>query len=136
MKKSKQSNNPFKQELGAGAQESTDTQVVLFSFEKMAASTGYSVSCCEDHHLSALMKKLFQLRATVWRDLKNTHRHGIGTEKIASTAIKPSLPRGISPDTTLLALRYSGRNPVVGYREGRYFHVLFIDHNFSVYSHG
>ena len=135
VKRRRKSASPFQQRVGAGASENTDTQSVLFTFEKMVGGTGYSVGCCQDRDLAALLKKIFDLRSTVWRDLKQAPRHGIGTEKIDTAAINPPLPRALPEDAILLAMRFSGRKPVVGYREGRYFHLLYIDHNFSVYDH-
>ena len=102
----------------------------------MQDRTGFSVNCCDKNERSALAKKLFQLSQTIWREIRNAPRHGIGTETIDRASIKPALPFSIPEDTAILALRYNGKKPMIGYRQDRIFYVLFLDHNFSVYSHG
>lgn len=59
----------------------------------------------------------------------------LGAEKIARSAIRAPIPAGITEDVTFLAIRYHGMRPILGYRDGRTFHLLFIDHSFSVYDH-
>ncbi|WP_428528780.1 hypothetical protein [Roseibium sp.] len=72
---------PFKKEkIGAGAKENPDTQPPLFSFEKMALNTGYSVDCCDTDNQAALSKRLFKLSQMKWRDIRQAPRHGLGTE--------------------------------------------------------
>jgi len=83
-----------------------------------------------------MAKRLFLLSQTVWREIRNAPKHGIGSETINRAAIKPSLPKTIPDDTAIIALRYNGKKPMVGYRQGRIFYVLFLDHDFSVYNHG
>lgn len=107
----------------------------IFSFEKMADKSGYSVNCCGDEDLIALAKRMFHLSRTPWRDIVHGRRHGTGTEKIDRNSINPAIPAGVTKDTTFLALRFNGKKPIVGFREGRVFHVLFIDKDFSVYAH-
>jgi hypothetical protein len=108
----------------------------IFSFEYMRDRSGYSIGCCDDNERSALVKRLFLLSGKTWREIREAPRHGIGTEKIARKAIKPPLPASVTEDVTIVALRYNGRKPMIGYRADRVFHVLFVDHNFSVYDHG
>lgn len=70
-----------------------------------------------------------------WNDLKLTHRHGLGSEKIPADQIKstiPSIARGVS---FFLAFRFHGKCPMVGVQSGRVFHVLWLDRDFSLYKH-
>lgn len=135
-KKRRDNSNPFAGKLGASKQTDTNMMPPIFSFEKMMDGTGYSVNCCDIDHQAALSKRLFLLSRHTWREIVQAHRHGIGTEKISRRAIKTAIPASITDDVTFLALRYKGKNPIVGYRDGRTFHVLFIDNDFTVYSHG
>ena len=70
-----------------------------------------------------------------WNDIINAPRHGLGQEKIAQNAIKAPLPSHITPDTQLIALRFAGKAPMIGRRDGRIFIIYWLDHNFSLYKH-
>jgi hypothetical protein len=71
-----------------------------------------------------------------WLQIKQAPRHGLGTEKIARNAIRRPIPTKVTEDVDLLALRYNGMTPMVGYRDGRTFYILFLDHTMDVYDHG
>ena len=135
-KKKRDNSNPFVGKLGASKPVDTNLMPPIFSFEKMVDGSGYSVNCCDSEHQAALSKRLFLLSRHKWREIVQAPRHGIGTEKISKDAIKAAIPPSITEDVTFLALRYKGKNPMVGYRDGRTFYVLFIDKDFTVYPHG
>lgn len=135
MKKPRAGNSPFQKQIGASADENPDTQPPIFSFEKMADKTGFSIECCDDAERSAFARRIFKLSQMIWRDIRQAPRHGLGSETIARASIKPRLPDSIPEDAAILALRYNGMKPMVGYRLGRVFYVMFLDHSFSVYDH-
>jgi hypothetical protein len=56
-------------------------------------------------------------------------------EKIARDAIKPAIPARIADDAELIALSYNGHHAMVGFRDGRVFNILSIDHTMDVYPH-
>jgi hypothetical protein len=68
-------------------------------------------------------------------DIKFAPRHGLGTEKIARSSIKAPIPDRVTDDAEFLALRYNGKHPMIGFRDGRIFYVIILDHNFSAYRH-
>ncbi len=107
-----------------------------FSFEYMKGGNGYSVDCCDGTHRSALASRLFLLSQISWLEIQNAPRHGLGSEKIARSSLNVAVPDKISEDASFLALRYNGKHPIVGFRDGRIFHIIFIDHNFTLYDHG
>lgn len=72
----------------------------------------------------------------IWRDIIGAPRHGLGTEKIARAALRVPIPSGVTEDVTFLAIRFSALKPMIGYRDGRTFQVLFLDHTFDAYNHG
>ncbi len=102
----------------------------------MQEGTGYSVTCCDLANQAAALERLFKLSHMTRSAIQNTQRHGLGTEKIARSAIKAPIPANVTEDVTFLALRYNGKAPMVGYRDGRTFQVLFFDPNFTLYNHG
>lgn len=133
-----QNAKPKKPAFGTGSDVVTpdpDRLPPIFSFEYMRAGDGYSVDCCNADHRSALASRLFKLTQMTWMQIRNAPRHGLGSETIAKDSIKPSLPPAVTEDVTLLALRYNGLHPMVGYRNGRTFHILFLDHSMDCYPH-
>ncbi|TAU29395.1 hypothetical protein ELI48_08440 [Rhizobium ruizarguesonis] len=107
----------------------------MFSFEKMVVGTGYSVTCCQSDDQAALSRQLFALSRMTWRDIKSAPRHGLGTEKMARGSIHAPLPSAVTEDVTFLVLRFNGMKAMVGYRDGRTFHILLLDHDFTAYKH-
>lgn len=116
-------------------QPNNDRLPPIFSFEFMPDKSGYSVNCCNDEHRAALTRHLYQLSKLSWIDIKNAPRHGMGTERISRNSLKAPVPSKVTEDAEFLALRYHGKSPMVGYRDGRVFHVIWLDHNFSLYPH-
>lgn len=136
MRRNRDSKKPFDKNVGASDTENPDTMPPIFSFEKMVDGCGYSVNCCDADNQAAALRRLFLLSKMKWREIQNAPRHGLGTEKIARNSIQAPIPQGISEDVTFLAIRYNGKRPMLGYRDGRTFHVLFLDHRFDAYNHG
>lgn len=89
---------------------------------------------------SALLYRLKQLSELPWIKIQYTDKHGFGSEKIDQSAIKPDIPSHVTPDTPLLALRYSGNLPFVGYRDPIHkfiFHIIYVEKKYGdVYEHG
>lgn len=108
----------------------------IFSFEHMRERSGYSVDCCESDHKAALASSLFKYSKMTWFDIRQAPRHGLGCEKIRRDAMKCGLPDIVTDDVNLLAIRYKGMNAMVGFKNGRVFYILMIDHNFTAYDHG
>lgn len=108
-----------------------------FSFEKMSTGSDYNVSKCDEENRAALASKLFELSQLRWVDITLAHKRGMGSERIPRSEIKVPIPSSITPDVEdFLSIRYNGKRPMVGYREDRIFHIVFLDHNFTVYDHG
>jgi len=69
-----------------------------------------------------------------WGDILKSNRHTAGTETIAATAIREG-ERPHAEGKNLLAFRFDGVAAMVGYRENATFHIMWLDHNFSLYQH-
>jgi hypothetical protein len=115
---------------------STNDQKPVFSFEYMQDGSGYSVNCCEAEDRAQLSARLFQITQLTWMEINQAGRHGMGTEIIPRDKIEAKIPSAVSDDTRLLAFRYNGKRPMVGYRDGRMFYILWLDWNFTLYPHG
>lgn len=83
------------------------------------------------------MKRLCKLSELGWSGINISHRHSFGMEKLTQDMIKPQLPPIITPEVQLFAFRAAGNNlPFVGFREGKIFHIIFIETSFGdIYNH-
>ena len=113
---------------------SSDLSCPVFSLEYL--QKGYCVKDCNSKDKADFAVQLRQLSELNWRQLRAADRHGLGYEKISKKSIKPGTPPHITDDVTLIAFRFSGKKPMVGYRDGRTFYVVWLDRDFSLYDHG
>ena len=110
-------------------------QTPLFCLNQI--SSQYSLSQCERNEKAHFADRLYTLSQMTWAQIQSADRHGLGSEKIPTNALgTATLPAGVTQDVQLLAIRFSGMKPMVGYRSERVFHILFLDRNFSLYNHG
>ncbi len=114
-------------------QRSSEQRPPTFSLEYLQGD--YCLSKCDKENKAAFADTLHKLSQLTWSQIKSSSRHGAGTEKIKQDAIKTSLPPHVTPEVTLLAFRYMARAPMVGYRDGHTFNVLFLDRDFTLYKH-
>lgn len=112
----------------------TTTEYPSFSFRYCCVNR-YHVDHCDDPDKIALIRRIAKLSTMQWNQILLADRHGLGSEKIEQDIIRAQLPGHITKDTTLLALRFSNMKPMVGYRDGGIFYILFLDHDFSLYPH-
>lgn len=105
-----------------------------FSLEYLSGD--YCITECTTDQRAAFAITLHRLSRLPWSEIMKSHRHGLGAEKLRAKQINARLPRQVAPDVTLLAFRFSGKAPMVGYRDGATFHVLWVDRNFTLYDHG
>jgi len=106
----------------------------LFSFERIQAS--YPLQHCTKDEKASLVDKLYQLSQLSWAEIKQQNRHKLGFEKISQDSIKTGIPAFITPDVCLIAFRFSGLKPMVGYRHEQVFYILWLDREFKLYDHG
>lgn len=112
----------------------TDKERPIFSFHSLRER--YCIRDCEKDELASLAKTLRNLSDLTWLEIKSCHKHGLGHEKIPSCAIKASIPNILPKRDHFLAFRFSGKAPMVGYRDKSVFHILWLDRNFTLYDHG
>ncbi|MGP2880864.1 hypothetical protein [Serratia marcescens] len=95
----------------------------------------FCIDCCEKNEKAAFADKLFKLSKLSWADIRQADRHGLGTEKISRDSIKAAIPAHITPDVDFLAFRFCAKAPMVGYKIGSVFYILWLDRNFKLYKH-
>lgn len=94
---------------------------------------GFRVSDCQRDDKAAFAERLQELSAMTWGQIMLAPRVGLGTEVIDQASIKRPIPPRITPEVTLLSWRFGGGARVIGYREDRLFHLLWIDPNHDAY---
>jgi hypothetical protein len=95
----------------------------------------YSLRACTKDEKAAFADTLFKLSQLTWAEITQSHRHGLGYEKIAKKSIRAPIPAHITDDVTFIAFRFYGKAPMVGHREAAIFHILWIDRDFTLYHH-
>ncbi len=114
--------------------ESPDLRPPIFSFEHMV--DGYCVKSCEQEERSAFALSLHKRGRLSWRQLRFISKHKLGYEKIERSSLRVGLPSKVTPDVTLIAFRFHGMKAMIGYRDERIFHIIWLDPKFKVYHHG
>ena len=107
----------------------------LFSFKYL---TDFSFRDCQDgRFFSAFLLRLKKLSELGWKEIEKSDRHSFGMEKIPREIIKHRIPPQITPEVPLFAFRAAGNNlPFVGFREGKVFHIVFVEASFGdIYDH-
>lgn len=94
--------------------------------------------CRKPEFFQDWMKHLRLFSGMTWQMLYQAPRHGLGTEKLPLSAIKPSVPMMPMVLENFLVLRATGDNhPMIGFRRGDVFEVVFLESEFGdVYKHG
>lgn len=106
----------------------------IFCFKYL--QKGYDFDPLEDEYICAFTKQLHRLSQLTWQIIQTSPRHGLGSEKIVKDSIKANIPPFLSEDVTLLAFRYIGKLPFVGYRNEAILHILWIEKQFGeLYNH-
>ena len=106
------------------------------SFSLFYVDPKYCISECDKDDKAAFADQLQVLSQLKWDVLQMTGSHGVGCEKINRSAIKSRIPAHVTADVSLLAFRFSGKKPMIGYRQGDTFYILWFDSHFRVYDHG
>lgn len=96
----------------------------------------YCLSGCDKDEKAAFADRLYELSQLSWQQIAQSSRKGQGSEVIARTSIKgDAIPTVITEDVNILAFRCIGNAPMVGFRSGEVFHVVWIDRAFTLYDH-
>ena len=107
----------------------------VFSLEYLD-SDKYSLDKCDQRERADFAIALYRRSRLTWNQIQCAHKHGLGSEPLPHSAIKAAIPEHVTPEVTLLAFRFSDKKPMVGYRRGRIFYVLWLDRKFALYDHG
>ncbi|MEB3162346.1 MAG: hypothetical protein VKK80_03880 [Prochlorothrix sp.] len=106
----------------------------LFSLQFL--NQEYGLSACTQEEKAAFADTLYHLSQLSWTEIISAPRHGLGCEKIKRNSIRSAIPAHITEEVNFIAFRFYGKAPIVGYREGNIFHLIWLDRNFKLYDHG
>jgi len=96
----------------------------------------YGLNECTRDQQADLAKAMRKRSQMTWRQIWAADRHGLGAEKIARNSIKAPIPKHITEDIDFfIALRFSGKAPMVGYRIKDIFRIIWLDAKFTLYKH-
>lgn len=110
----------------------------LFSFKHLYENS--IEECTDSKFFFGLLMRLKRLSELGWNEIRKSHRHSFGMEKIPISSIrpKPQYPSFITPDVTDFSVfRASGNNTgLVGLQVEKIFYVFYIeaDHG-EIYDH-
>jgi hypothetical protein len=95
----------------------------------------YCITACDRDDKAAFADKIRRMSLMTWNELIQAPRHGMGFESIPRSAIRRPIPVHITEDVTLIAFRFSGLKPMVGYRADGMFHIVWFDCAYNLYAH-
>jgi hypothetical protein len=95
----------------------------------------YCITRCNKDDKAAFAERIRQLSTMTWNEIIQADRHGFGREKIAAESL-PTPPKSITEDVNFIALRFSGKKPMVGYQRAGTFHIIWFDRDYNLYEHG
>jgi len=106
-----------------------------FSLQYLVKHSHFGFESLAKEHKSALADTIYQLSQYKWSDLRYAARHGKGYEKIKRSTLKFKLPDGITDECSIIAFRFFGKAPMIGYRGSDTFYIIAFDTKFKAYAH-
>jgi hypothetical protein len=109
----------------------------VFSLEFL--DSRFDLDRCDTNDRAEFAMALVKFSRMTWQEIQNSHRHGMGHEKIniADTKLAGKLPGRFCDETDILAFRYRGKKPMLGFRVDQVFYVIGVEKNFGdIYHHG
>lgn len=96
----------------------------------------WGVDCMSDSQQKAFLEKWQKRSQMTWKELSQHQRHGLGSEKLPKSAIKPLIPQQFQDLDRFVVFRHEGNLPFVGWKNGSVFHVIWIECTYcDVYNH-
>ena len=99
--------------------------------------SGYTIDeCRQAGKAEEFLEALWRRSKLTWRDLLVADHEKIGAEPLPQSRVTSTAIANLTPDEKLLVFRFASRTGrIVGYREGRIYHVLWVDPSLSLYPH-
>ena len=104
-----------------------------FSLEYLQSD--FCLSLCTQEEKASFADSLHKRSQLTWSQIKNQGRHHLGFEKIARHSLKSPVPSVATDDVEIIAFRFCGKAPMVGFRREATFFILWLDRFFCLYKH-
>jgi len=118
------------------AKTNTDGLPPRFLFRHLVKHPNFCYKSLDDEHKIALVDTMHQLSQYTWAEINVLPRHKKGFEKIQRSSLKFNLHDEITKDCDIIAFRFCGDAPMLGYRsDGDTFFIIAFDTKFKAYSH-
>lgn len=108
----------------------------MFCFKHLSYSS--FENCTDPTFFIEFLQRLKKLSELGWKEIRKSHRHSFGMEKIPIDRINPKLPSCVTPEVKHLSVfRATGSNlPFVGVQVQKVFRIFFIETEFGdIYKH-
>ena len=116
-----------------GRASSNDSRPI-FNLEHLGGE--YCLSRCTPEQRVAFVDRMLALSRMTWGAIQQQPRHGLGSEIIQRNQLsRTNYPPDLSDDVPILAFRFMGMAPFLGYRTDRMFTVLIVDPKMTAYKH-
>lgn len=114
----------------AERQADPDLEFPAFSLQYLSnyAAVGYEAK-------QALLDTIRTLSQIRWKEIYTISRHKLGFETLKRRDLNFPIPVEIGSDVTFMAFRFHGLKPMIGFRRGSVFFIVWLDLDFSAYSH-
>ena len=111
-----------------------DLEHPVFCFRYLDKTHG--LDRCDKDRKAALASTLYKLSQLSWKQLRLAPCHGVRYEIIDRNRFQVAIPKHITEDIALIAFRFNGLAPMVGYKDEAIFRIVWLDRSFQVYNHG
>ena len=90
----------------------------------------------DDSMRAEFLEKWHRRSVLTWKELTRHPKHGLGSEFIPATAIKPDIPQPFQDVSRFRVYRHKGNLPFVGWKDREVFYVIWIENTYGkLYSH-
>lgn len=96
---------------------------------------GHAIEGLDDRQCAQFLRKWAKRSQFKWEDLRKHERHGLGWEMLPSNQVRPKIPERLDR-AKYMVFRHEGNLPMIGFRAGDAFYVLWVEANYGdVYEH-
>jgi hypothetical protein len=106
------------------------------TFSLFHLQDSHCIRKCTLDEKASFAEALRALSKLTWNQIRSTPHLGLGSEKIERGKIHAAIPNSIDEDVSFIALRFHEKKPMVGFRAGNVFNIVWFDRDFTLYDHG
>lgn len=97
----------------------------------------FGVDEMSEHQRSEFLVKWHKRSQLTWTELERQGKHGLGSEKLPMSMIRPRVPEFLEDEDKITIYRHEGNLPFAGFRAADVFYVIWIETKYGdLYDHG